>query len=67
MQIGDVVLVQDSNVIREKWRMGLVASVYPDESGKVRTVQVQLKNEERNGKSCNKPSGTEIDCTRSSR
>ncbi|XP_071944795.1 uncharacterized protein [Antedon mediterranea] len=50
MQIGDVVLVQDSNTARGKWRMGLGSSVYPDINGKVRTVQVELRNEDRNAK-----------------
>ena len=44
VQRGDVVLVQHSNVVRGNWRMGLIDEVYPDEAGRVRNVQVKLKN-----------------------
>ncbi|KAJ8023689.1 hypothetical protein HOLleu_36196 [Holothuria leucospilota] len=42
LQKDDVVLVQDSNIIRGKWRMGIVTEVYPDEAGKICNVKVKV-------------------------
>ena len=36
-------LLKDSNAYRGEWRMCLVHSVSPDESGKVRNVEVLVK------------------------
>ena len=41
---GDIVLLQDSNLVRGQWRLGKVSQVYPDSDGKVRRVEVQYKN-----------------------
>ena len=43
LQIGDVVLVQDSNAIRGVWRMAEVAAVEVGRDGKVRDVTVRYK------------------------
>ena len=42
--IDDVVLIQDSNELRGKYKMGIVTKVYPSDDGKVRKVQVSYKN-----------------------
>lgn len=42
--VGDIVLVQDSNQIRGKWKLGRIISANPGKDGKVRTVSVQYKN-----------------------
>ena len=41
---GDIVLIQDSNLIRGQWKLGKVSKVFPGEDGKVRKVYVQYKN-----------------------
>lgn len=41
---GDVVIIQDSNQIRGKWRLGKISKVFPGQDGKVRRVHVQYKN-----------------------
>ncbi|KAJ8033541.1 hypothetical protein HOLleu_23814 [Holothuria leucospilota] len=45
LQKEDVVLVQDSNIVRGKWRMGIVTEVYPDKAGNVRNVKVKVCND----------------------
>ena len=44
LKIGDVVLIQDSNLVRGNWKLGKVSNVYPGADGKVRRVDVQYKN-----------------------
>ena len=45
LKIGDVVLIQGSNLVRGNWKLGKVSDVYPDAHGKkVRRVDVQYKN-----------------------
>ena len=41
---GDLVLVQDSNIIRGKWKLGQVVEILLSRGGKVRDVIVQYKN-----------------------
>ena len=41
---GDIVLIQDSNQIRRKWKLGRICKVFPGDDGKVRKVHVQYKN-----------------------
>ena len=41
---GDLVLVQDSNVVRGEWKRGLVTKVYPSDDGRARRVLVSYKN-----------------------
>ena len=41
---GDVVVVQDSNVVRGEWRLALVTEVYPGSDGRVRRVLISYKN-----------------------
>ena len=40
LKIGDVVLIQDSNLVRGNWKLGRVSIVYPGADGKVRRVDV---------------------------
>ena len=44
LMVGDVVLIQDSNQVRENWSLGKVAKAKPGNDGKVRNVEVQYKN-----------------------
>ena len=45
--IGDIVMVQDSNVVRGEWKMARISKVHPSSDGKVRKVTLcyrQLNN-----------------------
>ena len=44
LKVGDVVLIQDSNLIRSQWKLGKVSKTFEGQDGKVRKVQVQYKN-----------------------
>ena len=44
MKTGDIVLIQDSDLIRVQWKLGKVSNIYPGTDGKVRKVDVQYKN-----------------------
>ncbi|KRY00934.1 hypothetical protein T4E_9771 [Trichinella pseudospiralis] len=48
--IGDIVLVSESNVPRRNWKLGKIVQLYPGQDGIVRTVKVQLA-----GGSVNRP------------
>lgn len=41
LKTGDIVLIQDSNLVRGQWRLGIVSNTYPGSDGKVRKVEVQ--------------------------
>eukprot|EP00794_Sanderia_malayensis_P021203 gene21203-23285_t len=43
VRIGDVVIIQDSNLVRGKWRLGSVSDVFPGTDGKVRNVEIKYK------------------------
>ena len=46
VQVGDVVLIQDSNQIRGKWKLGRVSQADPSlRDGFVRNVEIKYKNE----------------------
>lgn len=42
--VGDVVLIQDLNLVRGQWRFGKVSKVFQGTYGTVRKVEVQYKN-----------------------
>ena len=44
VQKGNVVLVQDSNVVRSEWELGIVSDIFPGKDGKVRRENVVYKN-----------------------
>ena len=44
VQEGDVVLIQDSNVVRGEWKMGIVVQILESRDGNVRNVEVMYKN-----------------------
>lgn len=44
VKMGDVVLIQDSNLVRGEWRMGIVTTVHPSNDNKVRRVTISYKN-----------------------
>ena len=41
---GDVVLIQDNNLLQGEWKKGVVMEVFPSQDGKVRRVLVSYKN-----------------------
>jgi len=47
IMVDDIVLIQDSNQLRGKWKLGRITKVYPDNNGKVRKVEVMYKSEGR--------------------
>ena len=51
VSVGDVVLVQDSNEVRGKWKLGIVSETHPGKDDKVRSVKIQYKNP-KNGERC---------------
>ena len=44
LQIGDVVILQEDNIIPCKWPLGRVVEVYPGSDGLVRVVQVRTSS-----------------------
>ena len=44
LQVGDVVLVSDSNSLRGTYKLALVNATHPGKDGRVRTVTVSYKN-----------------------
>ena len=44
VKTDDVVLIQDSNVVRGEWKLGLVTAVHPSDDEKVRRATVSYKN-----------------------
>ena len=42
---GDVVLVQDANLVRGKWRMAVVTEAIPSADKRVRRVKLAYKSE----------------------
>ena len=45
VQVGDVVLIQDSNLVRGEWKMGVVSRILVSKDGRVRNVEVRYKKE----------------------
>ena len=43
MQIGDLVLIAEDNVLRNRWPMGRVMEVFCGEDGGVRSVKIRSK------------------------
>ena len=44
MKKGDVVLVQDANVVRGQWKMAIVKEPLPSEDGKIRKVTLSYRD-----------------------
>ena len=44
LQVGDIVIIQDSNQTRGNWKLGTVSTVKLGIDGKVRNVEVKYKN-----------------------
>ena len=44
LETGDLVLIQDFNLVRGQWRLGIVSYTFLGSDGKVRKVEVQYKN-----------------------
>ena len=42
---GDVVLVQDANLMRGKWRMAVVKLAVPSEDNRIRRVMISYRSE----------------------
>ena len=45
MQVGDIVIIQDSKLLRGQWKLGYVAEVIPGRDNRIRRVTVKYKNE----------------------
>ena len=45
VRIGDVVLLQDSNVLRGEWKMGTITDIYTSRDNHVRKAEVTYKRE----------------------
>ena len=48
LQVGDVVLIQDSDAFRGKWKKAVVDEATPSDDGKVRHVRVRYRNGDTN-------------------
>ena len=59
LEVGDIVLVQDSNMIRGKWKLAQISKVLPSSDNIVRDVIVRYK-QQRDGKSYTGIGDTEI-------
>jgi hypothetical protein len=44
LQVGDIVLVKDSNMLRSQYHVAEVLETYPDAKGTVRTVSLRYRN-----------------------
>ena len=44
LSTGDVVMIQDSNVVRGEWKIGIVVKILDSRDGRVRNVLVKYKN-----------------------
>jgi len=45
LKVGDVVLIQDSNLIRNQWKLGKVSKTFEGPDGKVHKVHVQYRTQ----------------------
>ena len=48
LKVGDIVMVQDSNIVRGQWKLAQVCEANPGKDGKVRDVQIRYKALEAN-------------------
>ena len=44
MQVGDLVLLQEDNLVPTKWPLGRIVETHPGKDGFVRVVTVQTSN-----------------------
>ena len=49
VMVGDVVIAQDSNVVRSEWKIARVSKAFPDSKGIVRNCEVQYKRLNKDG------------------
>ena len=61
MMGGHIVIVQDSNQIRGKWKLARVSKIFPSDDGRVRRVEIEYKNAIPD-EEANKYSGTPFIC-----
>lgn len=45
IQEGDIVLLKDNQVARNKWPMAFITSVFPGQDGRVRKVELKVTKE----------------------
>ena len=48
IKINEILLIQDSNVLRGIWKLGRVSHVYPSNDGVVRNVEIKYKSNPKN-------------------
>ena len=44
VKVGDVVLIEDSNALRGKWKMGVIVEAPLSQDGRVRKASISYKN-----------------------
>ena len=44
VKINDVVMIQDANMLRGKFRMGIITNTFPSKDGRIRRVSMSYKN-----------------------
>ena len=65
LRVGDVVLIQDSNLVRGDWRLGLVTQVHKGRDGKVRKADVRCRVAGLSGAAAHQSTERMIEVTRS--
>ena len=43
VRVGDVVAIQDSNIVRGEWKLGVIENIIDSKDGRVRNVEVRYK------------------------
>ena len=44
--MDDIVIMEDSNSVRENWTIGRIINVYPVKDGRVRNVKIKMSTSE---------------------
>ena len=52
LHVGDIVIMKDNNLPRNRWKLALVEETYPDDDGLVRKVRLKIadRNLDKNGR-----------------
>ena len=52
LHVGDIVIIKDDNLPRNRWKLALVEETYPDDDGLVRKVRLKIadRNLDKNGR-----------------
>ena len=55
LRVGDIVLLQDSNVLRGKWKKAIITEANPSEDGKVRHVRLRYRTKDNTNITLDRP------------